>query len=89
MFAQDGTEMPRRHFGGRDGLADALNENGVTRSEADSVAEEFWTFWDTHFAAAYYTEAKATLRVTAGIAGLFAVPMGLRAAKRQLRRLTR
>jgi hypothetical protein len=88
MFAKDGTEMRRRHFGGRDGLADALIQNGVSRSEADRVATEFWTFWDTHFADAYYTEAKATLRISVGIAGLFAVAMALREARRQLRRLT-
>jgi hypothetical protein len=89
MFGKDGAERPRHRFAGRDGLTDALVRSGVGRPEADRVAAQFWEFWDSHFAAAYYTEAQATLRTTAGIAGLVALAMGLRATRRRLRRAVR
>ncbi|MCW2964830.1 MAG: hypothetical protein JWO17_2082 [Actinomycetia bacterium] len=72
-FAEDGWVAAEAIFEGERGLAQRLEEAGLTPNEAALIASGYWSTWDTRFASDYYAEARRTVRAIAICAAAVAV----------------
>jgi hypothetical protein len=64
-FGDGGWVAAEAIFEGERGLAQRLEDAGLTPNEAALIASDYWSTWDTRFASDYYAEARRTVRAIA------------------------